>query len=425
MSVATPPRFVAFVDDPEGLARVRERFGSENVLAVSTRDLGPDVRIWRRETLASDVSAAEEAHRARPFSGVLSWREPFVLVATRLAERLHLPSVLPDPMLARDKLRMKDALRTSVRAAESIAIRDADLAKVPEHLFPGVLKPRYAFASICAVRVDDARALRRELAEKRNKLVTTHLERVDLGAPAEPEFVLESFVGGSEHTVESFVAEGEVVLQIVSDKRPMVAPHFVETGDVMPSGLDEASRSRIAAVARDAIAALRIRYGWTHAEIKLWRGDAWVMEIAARMGGGYTRELVQAVYGLDMLEALFDYAGTGKRPVLGPPRGVTLGRRIVASGVSLVWGASAIDRLAAEGRITLVPRETSSRRRGLFLGVPFSYGGTIAAYLLSARDHAELMRLAAEVDALLGPKQVQIPVPRSLYRAYLRAKAAL
>src|SRR5262249_24498385 len=128
----------------------------------------------------------------RPFAGVVFWREPYVVVATRLAERLGLPVVLSDPMRARDKLAMKIALReASVRCAESVPVACLrDLGRAPRSVFPGVLKPRYAFASICAVRVDDVRRARREYEEKRDKLVTTHIEWVDLGVPVEPDFVL-------------------------------------------------------------------------------------------------------------------------------------------------------------------------------------------------------------------------------------------
>jgi hypothetical protein len=426
LAAAAPKRFVVFVDETDGLLAVRERFGADNILAISTGSVGAGVRKWRRETLEMDFSAVVDAHRARPFSGVIYWREPYVVVAARLAQRLGVPAVLPDPLLARDKVRMKDALRPAVRCAEVMPVRDAtDIERAQPRFFPGVLKPRYAFASICAVRVDDVRTARREFAEKRDKLLTAHLERVDLGVPMEPEFVLESLVGGSEHTVESFVADSEVVLQIVSDKRPMAPPHFVETGDVMPSILDEASQVQVCAAARRAIAALGIRYGWTHAEIKLWRGEPWVIEIGARMGGGYTRDIVQAVYGLNMLQALFDYVATGSRPSLGPARCVALGRRFVVSGVSVVWNGCPVDRLPGNGHVTFVPRESARRRRGVLLGVPYSYGGTVAAYLFSAEDKTELDRLDAEVGATLAPRLVEIPMPRSWYRAYLVAKRVL
>lgn len=371
-----------------------------------------------------DALVAE--HRARPFSGVIHWREPYVAIATRLAERLDVPKVIPDALLARDKFRMKEALRAHVRCAQSALVRTAhDLAEAPRDLFPGVLKPRYGFASICAVRVEDVRAARRELTEKRDKLLTTHLERVDLGIPSDSEFVLESFVGGTEHTVESFVSNGDVALQIVSDKLPMAPPHFVETGDVMPSELDEESQSTLREAARRSSAALGIRFGWTHAEIKLRNGEAWVMEVGARMGGGYTRELVRAVYGFDMLDVLLDAYAGGRAPVLGPARGIVVGRRFVVSGLSVVWGGRGSADDALDGRVTFLPRESKSTRRGLFLGAPYSYDGTVSAWMLHARDSAELAELSARFGAEFAPKQIEIPTPRSLYRMYLAAKRAL
>lgn len=422
MSVERPPRFVVFVDDHESLARAFAYFGENDVVAVSTRELRDRVTTFRRETLDAQVSEIALLHRKRPFSAVIHWREPHVLLAAALARRLGLPSALPEPLLARDKLRMKEALRQSVRCAACRSVSSqADLRDLPPSAFPAVLKPRFGFASLCAVRVEDSRDARREYAEKRDKLVTTHIERVDLCIPPEPEFVLESFVGGSEHTVESFVADGEVILQIVSDKEPMVAPHFIETGDRMPSALDERSQELLREAARRGIAALGIQRGWTHAEIKLWNGEAWVMEIAARMGGGYTRELVGAAYGLDMLSAWFEFVRWGTRPTLGPAQAHAQGQRFVVPGVAFVWNLGCTGHPDA----LLVERESSHRRRGFALGTPYSYEGTVAAYILRAPSRRELDVLRAEMVRKLAPQFMQIRIPRAAYRAYLRAKRAL
>jgi len=421
-----PPsqRFVVFLDDLDGLSEAERRFGPDNVVAVSAQQVGPRVRTVRRDTLPSEMAALELEHRRRPFAGVIHWREPNVVVATRLAERLGVATVIADPLLARDKLRMKEALRMSVRCAESRLVRTrADLEGAPPGFFPGVLKPRYGFASICAVRVEDVRGASRELVEKRDKLLTTRLGRVDVGVPEDPDFVLESFVGGTEHTVESFVADGEVALQIVSDKLPMAPPHFVERGDIMPSELDDGSQAALREAARRGIAALGIRYGWTHAEIKLWQGEAWVMEIAARMGGGYTRDVVRAVYGLDMLGALFDYYADGTRPSLAPPRSSVVARRYVAAGLTVAWDTKCA--ATTPPNVVRLPRESARRRRGVFLGAPYSYEGTLGAYLFVGPNAADARRLCESTDARLSPRRAEVPLPRSWYRAYLAGKRVL
>lgn len=422
VSVDRPPRFVIFLDDEESLERSFRYFGEENVLAVSERNLGSRVLTFQRETLAEQLSEIARSHRSRPFSAVVYWREPHVLLAGALARRLGLPGALPEPLLARDKLRMKDALRQSVRCADCRLVRnEGDLFAMPSSAFPAVLKPRFGFASLCAVRVENREDAYLEYREKRDKLVTTHIERVDLCIPEEPEFVIESFIGGTEHTVESFVADGEVTVQIVSDKEPMAPPHFVETGDRMPSALDEPSQDLLREAARRGIAALGIQRGWTHAEVKLCNGEAWVMEIAARMGGGYTRELVRAAYGLDMLGAWFDFVRWGKRPTLGPVQAHAQGQRFVVPGVAFVWALGG----TTSPDVLLVERESSRRRRGLVLGTPYSYEGTIAAYILRAASPPALDNLRARIAPMLAPRFAPIRIPRGWYGAYLRAKRAL
>src|SRR5581483_7317266 len=102
------PRFVVFVDDANGLIEAERRFGADNVVAVSAQRVGPRVRTIRRSALAAELGVLEREHRARPFTGVVHWREPNVVVATRVAERLGVDRVMSDPLLARDKFRMKE-----------------------------------------------------------------------------------------------------------------------------------------------------------------------------------------------------------------------------------------------------------------------------------------------------------------------------
>jgi biotin carboxylase len=152
------------------------------------------------------------------------------------------------------------------------------------------------------------------------------------------DFVVESFIGGTEHTIDSLVRDSEVILQIISDKLPMTPPYFIEMGDVMPSQLREEEQSKILKAVAQANALLGMRNGWTHTEVKLWHGEPYIIELAARMGGGYFQQMIQEVYGIDRIELLMSVMKGKDILPLGSPRKVVIGKRVVGYGVKYVYG---------------------------------------------------------------------------------------
>jgi hypothetical protein len=420
------PRFVVFIDRADAEERFRQMLGPGAVELVSRLPLGPSVRRVTRANRPQLFAELRRLHLEAPFTGVIYWQEHYVIVATELTRHLGLPVMVEDPLVVRDKLRMKRALAPSVACAE-VTLLPGGLAPGPgvRVAFPCVLKPRYAFASICAMRIDGREELERELPEKRDKLLTTRIFDVDVAVPPDPDFLCESFVGGTEHTVESFVVGGVAALQIISDKLPMVPPYFVETGDVMPSRLTGRDRDEVLAAARAAIRAVGIRAGWTHVEIKLENGVPFVMEAAARMGGGYTRDLVREVYGIDMLRALVDGHLGAPAPAPPEPRKAVVARRLICPGVSLVVGVGGLDEAKRRPDFRLVTSESMPRPRGLVLGMPYSYGGTLLSYFVSGGSPSDALEKSEDVARRLEVRSIGIRrLPAAWYRAYLRVKRA-
>jgi hypothetical protein len=150
-----------------------------------------------------------------------------------------------------------------------------------------------------------------------------------------------------------------------------------------------------------------------------------VMEVAARMGGGYTRDLVRAVYDIDMLRMLLDlHRGRVSVPTL-VARGAVAAQRIVADRVSMVLGVSGLDRAVAEGSVRIVESESPKRRWGVFLGVPYSYGGTILAYFVTGGTPEEAACRASNAARKLQPRSISIDLPPGWYAKYLSLKRAL
>ena len=129
--------------------------------------------------------------------------------------------------------------------------------------------------------------------------------------------VIEEFVEGREISVESISFEGKHYVLQITDKVTTEAPFFVELEHHQPSSLPEDIKSRVKAIVLNALTALHIKYGASHAELKITEdGDIRVIEIGARMGGDFIgSDLVKLSTGYDFLKGVIDVAfGEFKEP---------------------------------------------------------------------------------------------------------------
>ncbi len=122
--------------------------------------------------------------------------------------------------------------------------------------------------------------------------------------------VIEEFVEGREISVESISFEGRHYILQITDKVTTEAPFFVELEHHQPSTLPEDIKSRVKAIVLNALTALHIQYGASHAELKITKeGDIRVIEIGARMGGDFIgSDLVKLSTGYDFLKGVIDVA---------------------------------------------------------------------------------------------------------------------
>jgi cysteine synthase A/argininosuccinate lyase len=287
-----------------------------------------------------------------------------------------------------------------------------DAATLPDLKFPCVLKPRHGFGSICVFKARN----RGELASAQKGMQAAMaflVRRHPLAIPSD-DMLLESFVGGMEHNVELFLANGNSVFELVSDKLPMEGAYFVKTGHVMPSRLSPADVNRVKEAARAAATAVGIEWGWAHAEIKLADGVANVIEIAARPGGGYTRKMVKLAYDLDMRRILID-AHLGSLPVQPlREKNTVFGRNIVSEGIELVFSMPGLATARkSEGFMELRNRFIGMPR--IFVGPPLSFDSTIMSYFAfepSAEKATEIFnRLHTQIRVRRLRFQMKSPAP--------------
>ena len=123
------------------------------------------------------------------------------------------------------------------------------------------------------------------------------------------EAIVEEFVTGSEVSVEAISWKGQHFILQITDK-VTTSEHFVEIAHHQPSLLPESIQERIKKVVTDALTALYVENGASHSEIKITEnGDLYIMEIGARMGGGFIgSHLVPLSTGYDYMRGVIEVA---------------------------------------------------------------------------------------------------------------------
>ncbi|NLU73937.1 hypothetical protein HCC61_14820 [Streptomyces sp. HNM0575] len=233
---------------------------------------------------------------------IVALHEADLILAARLREQLGLDGPrLADVEPFRDKALMKERLgRAGVEVARHTLPRTAQDAHAfaEQHGFPVVFKDRTGFNSI------GLRILRdREELE-------SHTARVLAGGDARDDLLMEAYVPGRMCHVDGLVVDGRTVLAWPSQYQYDLASYGTDAGARVDLTLDpdDPLTGRLLDVTERALAALRrpdgrMREHAFHAEIFHTPDDRLVLcEIACRSGGAKTREVLQAVFGLNIGE---------------------------------------------------------------------------------------------------------------------------
>ena len=316
----------------------------EVVVATDRRQtIGDAVRIdLRRPDRAAD--AIVELARDRPLDAVVAADDGGVVAAAIAATRLGLPSNPPEAASrARDKL----ALRRALAAAGVSQPRFAELppgGDVAAVGFPAVLKPAGLAMGRGVIRADDAEGAR-ESERRIRKIVAAAGDD-----PAAP-LLLEEYVPGVEVAVEALLRDGRMETLAVFDKPdPLEGPYFEETIYVTPSRLPEDAHAAVERLVASAAAAVGLREGPVHAEVRLDGPRMWAIELAARSIGGLCGRTLRFGLGVRLEELILRHA-------LGLPLEGRLRREQAAAGVMMlpIPGAGTLRGVSGQDEARAVP----------------------------------------------------------------------
>jgi biotin carboxylase len=304
MPESRPPNFLCITTYEKGQEFMREckRQGCRVFLLTAEKLRDAD---WPRESLddifylpaelplADTVQAVTHLARTHKLDRIVALDEYDMETAATLREHLRVPGMgLTTMRYFRDKLAMRmKALARDVRVPDFVPVLNHDdIRYYLEHVpGPWVLKPRQEASAIGIKKIHAAEELWPVLQQLGDK---------------QASFLLERFLPGDVFHVDSVVSEGEVLFANVS-KYGQPPMNVAQGGGVFTTFTvprESEADAGLRQINCELITALGLVRGVTHAEFIRAHADGhfYFLEIAARVGGAYINEMVEAATGLNL-----------------------------------------------------------------------------------------------------------------------------
>lgn len=285
--------------------RTAQRLG-HRVFAIDGNAAAPGLQLAEASAVVSTYDseqalAAAHAHIAGGgrIDGVMTLASDVPYTVAFVAEQLGLPGIGTGvALLASEKMLMKDSFRKhgvpmpAYREAQGPADLDAFAA---EHGLPVVVKP-----------VDSRGARGVQLIRTFDKLPASYQTARQYSPSG--RVMIEAYLPGPQLSTEGFLVDGVAHVPSIFDRNyerlQMYAPFVVEDGGEMPSIYSEQYREQVDQVMQQAALALGIRNGVIKGDLVIHEGCVTVIELAARMSGGFFGTIAAPVAnGVDLVAA--------------------------------------------------------------------------------------------------------------------------
>ncbi len=307
-----------------------ERLGIE--IVVGSDDASVAAEISPGGALTLDFTEIEDGVRRieafaepNPLRAIVGIDEPTALLAARASQALGLVHNAPEAVAATvNKHRLRIRLANSGLSAPRFflaPLAEGAAAAAARASFPCVLKPLSLSGSRGVIRADNRDQFR--AAFHRIAAILA-----DTGRPMQPgsaeDILVEDYIAGEEVALEGLLQDGKLTILALFDKPdPLEGPFFEETIYVTPSRHDSAVRHAVADAVQRGAAALGLRFGPVHAELRINRQGVWIVELAARSIGGLCGRILEFGAHLRLEDIILGQA-LG-RPVAPAPGGRAAG----------------------------------------------------------------------------------------------------
>lgn len=344
-----------------------------------------------------------------PLSAIIGIDEATTGIAARAAAALDLPhNPVEAVFAARNKHRMRELLAAAgvpSPAFRRVALTDDPVRLAREIAYPCVVKPLALAASRGVIRADNPGQFL--LAFRRAAAILRGAEDFDADPESSRSLLIEEYIPGEEIAVEAILDGGALqVLAILDKPDPLAGPFFEETIYVTPSRHPEDVQAAATACVAAAAAALGLKTGPVHAELRLNERGPWILEIAARSIGGLCSNALRFGTGLSLEEVILrqalgeDVAGLSREGGAAGAMMIPIPRAGILRRVHGREDAAAVDGIE-EVALTLplgqrvVPLPEGSQYLGFLIARGDTPGGVEAAL----REAHRRLEFSIEPDA--------------------------
>lgn len=323
-STTSPPNIICLATYFKGGDFIREckRQGCHVILITKEKMLEED---WPRESLDDLIAVPNDAGpplmidltafiaRKMKVDRVVALEEFDVMTAALIREHFCLPGMSSSTAKTfRDKYRMAEAARAGgVKVPEFVPLINGDevrdfMERVPP---PWIIKPRSDVSAIGIRKVGDPEEVWRLTGEMN--------ERENLRERAS-YYLLAQFVAGEVFHVDSIVSGGRVVFAGANryGRPPLEVAHGGGAYVSRTVAHGSANERKLFSLNRQLVKALELERGAAHAEfIKSDAdGEFYFLEMAARVGGAYIADVLEAASGLNLWREWAHMEASNGRP---------------------------------------------------------------------------------------------------------------
>lgn len=338
----------------------------------------------------ADMGALESIASRHGVDGVMTLAADYPLDASSaLCAKLGLSGPSPSAVaVARDKARLRQqtcgALPITPRwhAFDSL---EAALACVLFGKVDCVVKPADSSGGRGVYQLDRDADQNTRLAALQTAFAASKRGRV----------MVEEFIPGPEYSIESLTFEGKTRTIAVTEKTTSGPPYFVEIKHVVPATLSADEYSTIVDFAKRVIDLAELDWCATHIEIKLSPSGPVLVEMAARLGGGFINtDLVPLALGVDMVKAVIDVS-LGLAPDLNATKSRAAAIRFLIPAPGTFIGAHGMQRVRSLPGVERVVCDYSPQEQ---VGVVRDATGR-KSYLICQAENTEMVRALADEAA--------------------------
>lgn len=304
------PVIVCLASYFKGVEFIREckQQGARVILVTKEKILHED---WPRDSLDDIIALPNDAGpelfiyvvsqlgRPQQIDHIVALEEFDVITAGLIREHLCMDGMTSaQARIFRDKLSMRvQASRAGINVPDFVHVLNYDelrdyMARTPA---PWVLKPRSDVSAFGIKKLEDSEQVWRAIDA---------LDARENLRDRSPYYLLEQFIAGDVFHVDSLVKDGKVIFAGVSayGRPPLDVTH--QGGVFISRTVRRGSEDerKLIKLNRKLVAALGLMHGAAHAEFikSAETGEFYFLEIAARVGGAYIAESLEAASGINI-----------------------------------------------------------------------------------------------------------------------------